>query len=86
MKFEIDDDIVSKIVVNELKRDYISQQDEIRRLKKCPGPLKQYQYEDLFHAMEISEALEVILQYYIYRPEAQEFIREHSVRQKFPRE
>lgn len=82
MKFDIDDDIVQKIVVDELKKDYISQQVEIRRLKECPGPLKQYEYEDMFHAMELSEALEVLLLYYIYRPEAQAFIKKHTVRQK----
>jgi len=82
MKFDIDDDIVQKIVVRELKKDYISQQDEIRRLKECPGPLKQYEYEDMFHAMELSEALEVLLLYYIYRPEAQAFIKKHTVRRK----
>jgi hypothetical protein len=82
MKFDIDDDIVQKIVVRELKKDYISQQDEIRRLKECPGPLKQYEYEDMFHAMELSEALEALLLYYIYRPEAQEFIKKHTVRRK----
>ena len=82
MKFEIDNEIVDKIVVETLKEDYIRQQVEIRRLKECPGPLKQYQYEDMFDAMELSEALEKILKYYIYRPDAEKFIREHTVRQR----
>jgi len=82
MKFEIDDDIVDKMVLKTLKDDYISQQTEIRRLKDCPGPLKDYQYEDMHNAFELSDALEVILKYYIYRPEAEKFIRDHSVRKR----
>lgn len=82
MKFEIDDDIVDKMVVQTLKDDYISQQTEIRRLKNCPGPLKAYEYEDMHNAFELSDALEVILKYYIYRPEAEKFIRDHSVRKR----
>lgn len=82
MKFEIDDDIVDKMVVKTLKDDYISQQTEIRRLKNCPGPLKAYEYEDMHNAFELSDALEVILKYYIYRPEAEKFIRENSVRKR----
>jgi len=82
MKFEIDDDIVDKMVLKTLKEDYISQQTEIRRLKDCPGPLKDYQYEDMHNAFELSDALEVILKYYIYRPEAEKFIRDHSVRKR----
>jgi hypothetical protein len=82
MKLEIDNDIVSKIIVNELKNDYIAQQNQIRRLKECPGPLKQYQYEDMFDAMDLSEALETLLKYYIYRPDAEKWIREHSLRKR----
>ena len=82
MKLDIDDEIVSKIIVGELKKDYIAQQEEIRRLHDCPGPLKQFQYEDLAHAFEISEALEQVLKYYLYRPEALEFIAQHTVRKK----
>lgn len=82
MKLDIDDEIVDKIVVNTLKDDYISQQTEIRRLKNCPGPLKAYEYEDMHNAFELSDALEVLLKYYIYRPEAEAWIREHSVRKR----
>lgn len=82
MKFEIDDDIVDKMVVSTLKQDYINQQTEIRRLKNCPGPLKAYEYEDMHNAFELSDALEVVLKYYIYRPEAEKFIRENSVRKR----
>ena len=82
MKFEIDNDIVDKIVLNTLKEDYIKQQDEIRRLKNCPGPLKDYEYEDMHNAFELSDALEVLLKYYIYRPDAKKFIRDHSVRKR----
>jgi hypothetical protein len=82
MKLEIDDDIVSKIILTELKKDYIAAQEEIRRLKQCPGPLKQYEYEDMFNAFDVSEAIETILKYYMYRPEAEEFIAQHSVRKR----
>jgi len=82
MKFEIDNDIVDKIVLNTLKEDYISQQSEIRRLKNCPGPLRDFEYEDMHNAFELSDALEVVLKYYIYRPEAEKFIRENSVRKR----
>lgn len=82
MKFEIDDDIVDKMVIKTLKDDYISQQSEIRRLKNCPGPLKAYEYEDMHNAFELSDALEVLLKYYIYRPDAEAWIRENSVRKR----
>jgi hypothetical protein len=82
MKFEIDDDIVDKMVLKTLKDDYISQQTEIRRLKNCPGPLKDFEYEDMHNAFELSDALEVLLKYYIYRPDAEAWIREHSVRKR----
>lgn len=82
MKLDIDNEIVDKIVVNTLKDDYISQQTEIRRLKNCPGPLKAYEYEDMHNAFELSDALEVLLKYYIYRPDAEAWIREHSVRKR----
>ena len=82
MKFEIDDDIVDKMVLKTLKDDYISQQTEIRRIKNCPGPLKAFEYEDMANAFELSEAFEVILKYYIYRPDAEAWIREHSVRKR----
>ena len=82
MKFEIDNEIVDKMVLKTLKDDYISQQSEIRRLKNCPGPLKDYQYEDMHNAFELSDALEVLLKYYIYRPDAEAFIKENSVRKR----
>ena len=82
MKFEIDNDIVDKMVLKTLKEDYISQQTESRRLKTCPGPLKAFEYEDMANAFELSEAFEVILKYYIYRPDAEAWIREHSVRKR----
>lgn len=82
MKLDIDDDIVSKIIINELKNDYVRQQDEIRRLKNCPGPLEAFQYEDMANAFELSEAIEIVLKYYIYRPDAEAWIREHSVRKR----
>lgn len=82
MNFEIDNDIVDKIVLNTLKEDYISQQKEIRRLKNCPGPLRDFEYEDMHNAFELSDALEVLLKYYIYRPDAEKFIRENSVRKR----
>jgi hypothetical protein len=82
MKFEIDNDIVDKIVLKTLKDDYISQQSEIRRLKNCPGPLEAYEYEDMHNAFELSDAFEVLLKYYIYRPDAEAWIRENSVRKR----
>jgi hypothetical protein len=82
MKLEIDDEMVTKIILTELKKDYISQQEEIRRLKQCPGPLKQFEYEDMFNAFDLSEAIETVLKYYMYRPEAEEFIAQHSVRKR----
>ena len=78
MKFEIDDDLVQKIVVSELKRDFIYQQEDIARLLSKSKPLAPYEQEDLWMHKEVGDALAIVLRYYMYRPDADEFIKENS--------
>lgn len=80
MNLEIDDDLVNKIIVEDLKKVYISCQEEIARLVKMSIPLENYQYQDVYDNEEVSNALARVLQYYMYRPDADKFIKENRYR------
>lgn len=77
MKFEIDNEMVDKIIVEKLKEDYISQQNDITRLLN-KGEHWSFEVEDLWNFKEVSDALEVLLRYYMYRGDADKFISENS--------
>ena len=79
MKLEIDIDVVDQIMVGTLKEDYISQQNDIGRLLSKEVPLRAFEVEDLWMHRETSNALEVLLRYYMYRGDADEFIAKHKV-------
>ena len=79
MKFEIDDDMVDKIVLETLKQDYVRQQEDITRLLSKTEPLKAFQCEDLWMYREVAEAIERLLRYYMYRPDADAWIEKHKV-------
>jgi len=81
MKLEIDDDIVNKIIVEDLQKAYISCQEEVARLVKKEKPLEDYEYQDIYDSEETSNALARVLQYYMYRPEADAFIAKNKFRQ-----
>jgi hypothetical protein len=78
MKIEIDIDVADKIIVETLKEDFRSQQNDIARLL-CKGNLRDFEQEDLWMHKETSDALEVILRYYMYRPDADAWIAEHKL-------
>jgi len=78
MKFEIEVDVVDKIIVETLKEDFINQQTDINRLLNKKNPLEKYEQEDLWNFKEVSNALEVLLRYYMYRGDADKFISENS--------
>lgn len=80
MQLEIDDDLVTKIIVKDLQKAYICQQTDISRLLKSGKALQKHEVEDLYMFIEVGEALARVLQYYMYRPDADMFIDEH----KFP--
>jgi len=81
MQIEIDDVLMDKLVVDTLKQDYIRQQEDINRLLS-KGELRDFEREDLWMHKETAEALETLLKYYIYRPDAENFIRENSARKR----
>jgi len=78
MQFEIDDTLLDKLIVDTLKRDYISQQNDIARLLCKADPLRDFEVEDLWMHKETAEGIAIVLRYYMYRPDADAFIAEHS--------
>jgi hypothetical protein len=78
MKIEIDIDIADKIIVDTLKQDYISQQNDIARLLS-KGDIRPFEKEDLWMHKETAEGFAIVLRYYMYRPDADAFIKEHTV-------
>jgi hypothetical protein len=79
MKFELDIEFVDKIVIETMKKDYISQQDSIARLLSKTEPLRAFQVEDLWMHREVAQAIEVILRYYMYRLDADAWIEKHKM-------
>ena len=77
MKIEIDIDVADKIIVGTLKEDFINQQNDINRLLS-KGELRDFEREDLWMHKETAEGIAIVLRYYMYRPEADAFIKEHS--------
>ena len=78
MKIEIDIDVADKIIVETLKEDFISQQNDIARLLCKADPLRDFEVEDLWMHKETAEGIAIVLRYYMYRPDADAFIKEHS--------
>jgi len=78
MQFEIDDAMIDKLIVDTLKRDYISQQNDIARLLS-KGDIRPFEKEDLWMHKETAEGIAIVLRYYMYRPDADAFIKEHTL-------
>lgn len=79
MNLEIDDDIVNKIIVAEMKKDFISQQEQIVELLSSGKPLEDYQIEDLWNFRDTAAGIATVLKYYMYRPDAEKFISDNTV-------
>jgi hypothetical protein len=77
MQIEIDDSILDDIIVERFKKDYISAQADIHRLLS-KGFVNDFEREDLWMFKETANALEVLLRYYMYLPEANAWIKENS--------
>ena len=77
MKIEIDIDVADKIIVETLKEDFINQQNDINRLLS-KGELRDFEREDLWMHKETAEGIAIVLRYYMYRPEADAFIKENT--------
>ena len=78
MQIEIDDTLLDKLIVDTLKRDYISQQNDIARLLS-KGDIRPFEKEDLWMHKETAEGIAIVLRYYMYRPDADAFIKEHTL-------
>ena len=78
MQIEIDDTLLDKLIVDTLKRDYISQQNDIARLLGKAVPLQPFEKEDLWMHKETAEGIAIVLRYYMYRPDADAFIKENT--------
>jgi hypothetical protein len=78
MQFEIDDTLLDKLIVDTLKRDYISQQEDINRLLTKTEPLRDFEREDLWMHRETAEGIAIVLRYYMYRPDADAFINQNT--------
>jgi hypothetical protein len=78
MQIEVDDTLFDKLIVDTLKRDYISQKQDINRLLSIDRALRPFEQEDLWMHKETADGIATVLRYYMYRPDADAFIKEHS--------
>ena len=78
MQIEVDDMLLDKLIVDTLKKDYISQQEDINRLLS-KGELRDFEREDLWMHKETAEGIAIVLRYYMYRPDADAFIAENEI-------
>ena len=60
MQIEIDDVLMDKLIVDTLKRDYISQQNDIDRLLS-KAELRDFEREDLWMHKETAEGIAIVL-------------------------
>jgi len=79
MKLDIDESVFYKIIIDLLKKDYISQQNEIKRLLGKERSLQDHEREDLWMHKETAEGLAIVLKYYMYIGDAEAFINEHKI-------
>ena len=77
MQIEIPDHMLDDLVVENLKSSYINLQQDIARLVTSTEPLQGYEYQDLLDHKETSDGLEIVLKYFMWRPEAEKFILEN---------
>lgn len=75
LNVELDHEAIDDIVVQTLKNDYISINDDYKALASSTEELKDYQKEDMEHFKGYLDAIETLLKYYMYIRDAEEFIR-----------
>jgi hypothetical protein len=78
LKIELDFDQTQEVVVHTLKNDYLSIYDDYKALEKDLENLQPYQKEDMEDSKRYLEAIEVLLKYYMYVGDAEEFL--HSAK------
>ena len=78
VKIELDFDQTQEVVVHTLKNDYLSIYDDYKALEKDLENLQPYQKEDMEDSKRYLEAIEVLLKYYMYVGDAEEFL--HSAK------
>jgi hypothetical protein len=74
MQIEIPDHMLDDLVLESLKSSYINLQQDIARLVTSQKPLQGYEYQDLMDHKETSDGLEIVLKYFMWLPNAEEFI------------
>jgi len=78
VKIELDWEQSQEIVVTTLKNDYLSILKEYNYLKGNVDTLEPFQKEDMEDSKRYLEAIEVLLKYYMYIGDAEEFL--HSAK------
>jgi hypothetical protein len=75
VKIDLDFDQTQEVVVDTLKNDYLAIYDDYKALEKDLENLQPYQKEDMEDSKRYLEAIEVLLKYYMYVGDAEEFLR-----------
>jgi hypothetical protein len=78
VKIELDFDQTQEVVVHTLKNDFISIMDDYKKLQQNWENLQPYEKEDMEDSKRYLEAIEVLLKYYMYVGDAEEFL--HSAK------
>ena len=64
MKIKLTDDQIDDVVLFEMKRHFSLLKDAILDLSKKKKKLRQFEKEDLERFKEVSEAIEIVIDYY----------------------
>jgi hypothetical protein len=73
MLIEINNEMATEIVIQEIKRVYEMNMKEIHRLKAIEKP-KMFEAEDLEYCVRLDMACETMLKYYMVESDAVEYI------------
>lgn len=75
IKIELDWEQTQDVVVETLKNDFISILNDYKKLQEDWQHLQPYEKEDMEDSKRYLEAIEVLLKYYMYIGDAEEFLR-----------
>jgi hypothetical protein len=75
VKIELDFEQSQEVVVECLKGDYLSILKDYEELKNLEYTLEQYQKDDIEDYKRYLDAIEILLRYYMYVGDAEEFLR-----------
>jgi nitrogen fixation/metabolism regulation signal transduction histidine kinase len=75
IKIDLDWEQSQEVVVETLKNDFISILNDYKKLQEDWLNLQPYQKEDMEDSKRYLEAIEVLLKYYMYIGDAEEFLR-----------